>query len=209
MWTETKYQLCVLLYWLICIYAQTCHVRPVCACMCMWNAIANLYESKENVFTGNNNKICMANAYWRWEKKAADRMVPANWNVIWNLYFYQNTPIGFMCAFQPFFSLFFVVVVVVVVSFAFIFLCAVLELVLFVLPQASRIYFPFIQANEWRGNILLCFFVSASLLPTHNQRKSVRRFFFFFRFFLWLLTCVMAPLQDIGRSILCTWVEET
>lgn len=45
-----------------------------------------------------------------------------------------------------------------------------LELVLFAMPQASRIHFPFIQTNEWRGNILLCFFsVCVSISLPHTR----------------------------------------
>lgn len=105
--------------------------------------------------------------YSKWmnevEKKSSRQKDAANWNVIWNLYFYQNTPIVLCMRFKQqlfwrYFSL----------SFSFsrwvVFFLVLMELVLFVLPQASCIHFPFIQINEWRGNILLCFFVSAPTL---------------------------------------------
>lgn len=103
------------------------------------------------------------------EKKATKQKGLANWNVIWNLYFYQNTPNDFIYAFRRAFFSPISVLLPALFVFAFLFHSARfrwsfhfssmrLELVLFAMPQASRIHFPFIQTNEWRGNILLCFF---------------------------------------------------
>lgn len=142
----------------------------------------------------------------RKRKKATKQKGLANWNVIWNLYFYQNTPNDFIYAFRRAFFSPISVLLPALFVFAFLFHSARfrwsfhfssmrLELVLFAMPQASRIHFPFIQTNEWRGNILLCFFsvcVSISLPHTRWWIATVTWCLYeFFLLLLWSFACAM------------------